>query len=433
MPRIHPKSDVAFEALQRSQDKTAPRPLASEEGHRVLAWREPEPDYGLVIDKVLCTLRPKISAVERERGEAPGLLAELLRHPPERREVLVRNSRRFGNLSLCGLLLQMSRQEGMRDPLQGEQLARLALLLTERLGTDHGPRQLEDLRARCWMLIANARRIACDLFGAEQAFREAEAHLRRGTRDLLERAQLLVFKSSLRRAERRFSEAVRLLRRAVSIRMAIGERQGTVEALVAWAVICDQDGEPEEAIRLLHNARGFCDPDSDLEVMLRHNMALCLLDAGRTLEAKALFDSNRQLYRQIQNPLQQLRVFWVEAEIARDLGRFAEAEGLLRKIRDDFVKRENAYEAASASLELAVLYADRGRFAAAERLARQVLPVFQAYRIPREALACLILINNSSRRRRSPASDRRRRCSDRSRHRPPDRSADSGSSPSKTP
>lgn len=222
MPRIHPKSDVAFEALQASLEKTASRPLASEEGHRVLAWREPEPDYGSVIDKVLCTLRPKISAVERERGEAPMLLAELLRHPSERREMLVRNSQRFGNLSLCGLLLQRSRQQGEREPLQGEQLARLALLLIERLKACHDPHQLEDLRARCWMLIANARRVASDFSGAEQAFLEAQAHLRRGTRGLLERAELLAFKAKLRRAQRRFPEAVRLLRRAVSIRRAVG-------------------------------------------------------------------------------------------------------------------------------------------------------------------------------------------------------------------
>ena len=226
MPRIHPKSDVAFEALQVSLDKSVSRPLASEEaskeGHRVLAWREPEPDYGSVIDKVLCTLRPKISAVERERGEAPGLLAELLRHPAERRDMLVRNSQRFANLSLCGLLLQRSRQAGMKEPLQGEQLARLALLLIERLKARHDPHQLEDLRARCWMLIANARRAAADFSGAEQAFLEAQACLRCGTRGLLERAELLAFKARLRRAQRRFPEAVRLLRRAASIRRAVG-------------------------------------------------------------------------------------------------------------------------------------------------------------------------------------------------------------------
>ncbi len=233
MPRIHPKSDVALEALHKSLDKAAPLLPASEAGHRILAWREPEPDYGLVIDKVLRTLRPKISAVEQERGEAPGLLAELLRHPPERREVLVRNSRRFGSLSLCGLLLQASRQEGMRDPLKGEQLAKLALLLTDRLEAhSHDPRLVEDLRARCWALIANARRIASDFYGAEQAFLEAEAHLRRGTRDLLERVSAhgpqgmpaagpkLVSGGGPAAAACRFDP------------QAAGERQGTVEALV---------------------------------------------------------------------------------------------------------------------------------------------------------------------------------------------------------
>ncbi len=83
------------------------------------------------------------------------------------------------------------------------------------------------------------------------------------------------------------------------------------------------------------------------------------MDAGRTFEAKALFDPYRQLYKQIQNPISQLRISWLEANIALDLGRIQEAEDLLRGIRDGFVERGNVFEAALVTLDLSLLCADR--------------------------------------------------------------------------
>jgi hypothetical protein len=185
--RAHPKPEVS--------------PPRSKGGGAVLAWRFPRTGYGRAIDGVLAGLRPRIRAAEREWAAAPWLLSELLRHTPARRELLVRNSRRFRNLALCGLLLESSRQDGSAAPRGGERLAALALALVESLDADwYGDWALADARARCWMSIGNARRIAADLRGAEEALRKAEAHLRRGTGDRLDRDQLLAYKAALRRA-----------------------------------------------------------------------------------------------------------------------------------------------------------------------------------------------------------------------------------------
>lgn len=163
---------------------------------RLLPWRAPETAYGRTIDAVLTGMRPRIQSSEQEWAEAPGLLAELLRHTLARRELLVRNSSRFHSLALCGLLLARSHQESAEAPWHGERLAALALILVETLDADwYGEWALADARARCWMQIGNARRIAADPQGAEHAFGAAEAHLREGTGDWEERARLAAYRT----------------------------------------------------------------------------------------------------------------------------------------------------------------------------------------------------------------------------------------------
>jgi hypothetical protein len=173
-------------------------------GGRVLPWRCPETtDVDRAVDLVLAGLRPRIEAAAREWAAAPFLLAELLRHPPARREVLARNSGRFRNLPLCGLLIERSLEESSAVPGRGERLAALALSIVESLDADwYGEWALADARARCWMLIGNARRMAADREGAERAFRSAERYLRRGTGHAGEKDRLLAYKAGLRRAQR---------------------------------------------------------------------------------------------------------------------------------------------------------------------------------------------------------------------------------------
>lgn len=189
--------------------------IEPEAGCRILPWRCPEPSYGPVLDAVLSRLRPRISHAVAEQREAPRLLAELLRLPQLRRELLARNSERYRSYFLSSLLLDISDGLTEGDPRQAEDLAGCALLILDRLDPAwYGSSNLEDARSRAWRRIANARRAAADYAGAEAAFATAEQHLRDGSYDPMDKAQLLAVKASLRRAQRRFVEADSLTRRA---------------------------------------------------------------------------------------------------------------------------------------------------------------------------------------------------------------------------
>jgi tetratricopeptide (TPR) repeat protein len=263
MPKIYSKPELLRGLFEQLPAYRTPSPeiLIPKGGARILPWRPSEADYGATVDNVLAGFRPRISSAVREQAEAPALLDALLRHPPERRRVLVDNSGRFQSLALCALLLESSRQEGYKDPAEGERRADLVLALADRLDPEwYGARVLEDVRARSFLLIGNARRVASDLWGAEEAFRTAEAHLRQGTGDRLERARLLGFRACLRRAQHRFAEAASLFKRTAAVFLAAGEAHAAAEAILGLAVTCLYQGELEEAIRLLGETDRLVDP-----------------------------------------------------------------------------------------------------------------------------------------------------------------------------
>jgi tetratricopeptide (TPR) repeat protein len=259
MPRIHPKPEVLRGLIQLLPETRArllhhvrscpfcrealDRRPARERGG-VLSWRPSIKAVGRAIDGVLSGFRARIQAAAREQAEAPVLLAALLGQRPERREILARNSRRFRSLALCGLLVERGHEASVDAPGEAERLATLALVLVD--GLDAGwytLRVLADTRGRCWMVIGNARRVAADLAGAEEAFRRAAAALRQGTGDPMERAQLLVCRAFLRQAQQRPDEAAALFRRTVAIFLSAGDSHRAAESVV-WLAAVERPHRP---------------------------------------------------------------------------------------------------------------------------------------------------------------------------------------------
>lgn len=414
MPRIHPKPEVVdrlLELVPESRTRvlhhlcSCPRChilwLGPEEGDGkahgagVLAWRPPETEYEAVVDRVLHGFQARFHAIERERAAAPALLDELRRHPPERRVWLIAAKRRYHSLPLLELLVRTGDEEVHRDAREAERWADLALRLADHLDPARfGARVLEDVRARCWASIGNARRVATDLYRADRAFWAAEGHLRLGSRDPLQRALVLSYKASLRRAQRRFDEAFSLFKRAVSIWLSAGDLRRVLITLLAWVRTCQEAGEPEEAVRLLRIASGLAGPDLEprLKVIIRHHLLVNLMDLGRLQEAHTLLTRSRALYRQVSDPLVQLRLRWVEAQILAGLGELEPAVRLLARVRTGFVQQGDGYDAALVTLELAALHARMGRPLEARRLAGEAFPIFRSRGVQREALASLILL-----------------------------------------
>jgi tetratricopeptide (TPR) repeat protein len=348
--------------------------------------------YDAAFERSLSVVARRVHLLERERGEAPGLFAELMERTEEQREILLRNSQRFRTWGLLELAVERSLERSIQDAERGEELGRLALRIADLLDDDrYGADQLEDLRARAWAYVGNARRIRSDFQGAEEAFRQALSHLQRGTGDLFEQAILLDLQASLRRSQRRFDIALKLVRKAVALFLEIGDGHRAGRSLVNLSLVLLYAGRAEESVPVLYRAQDLIDPGQEprLLLMAKHNLILVLAEGSRFLEARRAYREAQPLYRSFRDAWTQNRRRWVKGKIARGLGQREQAEALFLAVRDGFLEEGIPYDTALVSLEIALLYAEQGRAAELKRLASEMVPIFASRHIHREALAAL--------------------------------------------
>lgn len=379
--------------------ETSPEELLSSETANVLPWRELDPDYDAAVARVREGLRHRATALAQERAAAPGLFEELAGHAAEQRGMLLDNSRRFHTWGLFELLVERSGETGIGDPAWAEDLGLLAVKVSGHLDLSYHRADLtQDLRARAWAYIGNARRLRSDLQGSEEAFRLAASHLETGSREPVEKAVFLDLRASLSRAQRRFEEAIHLLNRAVRIFLHRGERHRAGRSLVNLSTVLNYSGRSEESIPVLHRSLELIDAGEEPRLLLCawHNLVFVLAELGRFMEAQDLYRKARPLYRGFPDAWTQNRRKWVRGKIALGLGQLGAAESLFRAARDGFVAEGVPYDTALISLELAALYAGQGRTAELRRLAEEMVPIFASRQIHREALAALAFFRQAA-------------------------------------
>jgi tetratricopeptide (TPR) repeat protein len=382
---------------------TPDRPLSapSSLGTSLQESREPigRFDYDWALDRVFTRVRQVSTSLQAERAEAPELFADLMRHPHERRVILLSNSARFQTWGLSELFLQKPGESPNLEPREARELAELAVTAAENLNTLHyGPALVQDLKARAWAALGNAQRVISDFRSAEQCFQVAESHLARGTGDRLERARLLDLKASLRNYQGRTEEAISLLNRAIAIYPRSGQKHLLGRTLLNKGHVMMWSGDLETSIALLRQGLALVDGERDARLVVNshHNLAYVLNELGRHREALSIVSRTRQLYLEVGDRVSLLRLEFLEGQIAMALGRLEQAEGIFREVRRSFGEKEMAYDAALATLDLAEVYARQGRSTEMQSLAQEMLPIFKARDLHREAIAALIMFQQAA-------------------------------------
>jgi tetratricopeptide (TPR) repeat protein len=351
----------------------------------------PSADYGSLIERSERTYLERLRDVERERAEAVALVDELsVQRAESRRRLLLANSSRFQTWGVYERLLHRSWEVRDSSAQESEDLARMALEVSDHLDTAYYTRELiEDLRSRAWSYIANLRRRASDLEGAEKAFQTAYAHLKLGTREPFERAVYLDLRASLLRAQRRFTEAATLLTRAITIFRQQGNHHRAVKCVVNLSILHERAGQTAQAIAVLQEAMPQVEAAGDerSRMVATHHLIHCHVLLGRFIEAQGLYRTARPLYRKYELSGFGNHRLWIKGMIEHGLGQDASAEALFLKARQGFLHKDVAYEAALVSMELAGLYANQHRHAELKQLAAEMVAIFAARNIGREALA----------------------------------------------
>jgi transcriptional regulator with XRE-family HTH domain len=336
------------------------------------------------------------TAIQRDREGAEAFWQRLKTYPPEDQRFLVQNGRSLRTWALCEKLCAESERAAAADAARALEFADLALGIAAQAGGPEGWRSR--LQGYAWAFVANARRVANDLPAAEQAFSRAWTLWNLAPsqeQGPLAEWRLLDLEASLRRDQRRLSEALGLLDRALATSPS---RESTGRILLKKAFTLEQMGEYEGAITALKRAAVTSGGKEEPRFLcvLRFNLAVNLCHLGRHAEAEKLLPDIRSLAVRLGNGLDLVRALWLEGRIAAGLGQRARAVSALERVRADFTSRGMAYDVALATLELAVLFLEEGRAEKVQDLARQMAPIFKSQGVHREALAALKLFQDAA-------------------------------------
>lgn len=305
------------------------------------------------------------------------------------------------------VLLEQSFAERYRDPRQMLAYALAARDASLQIDAATFGRPLAaDWQARAWAELANAHRLADDFAASERALARAGKLLEEGTGDPLVQARVRALEASLRADQRRFAEAAGLIEENVEIYQILGETHLEGRALVKLAIFSDYAGDPRRGLELVQKGLPLLDPEHDpkLQVTATEVLLGLLVENRRHREALELLRQSDLGTRLGAEPMNQLRLRWVEGQIWAGLGRPDRARAAFEAVRTGFLAAGQEYTAALVGLDLAAVWLEQGETAQVTELAQQMLAAFQKAGIEREARrACDFLVEACRREQATPA------------------------------
>jgi tetratricopeptide (TPR) repeat protein len=330
--------------------------------------------------------------------EAPELWDRLVGRSYEEQVRWVEEDEDLQTWGLCQLLLKKSLEAVFKNPVHAVDLANLAIKIAGHLGEAYDPNWVLDLRARAFAYLGNGRRVLGELRSAEDAFQKSERCLARsGTGNTHLQAEILDLKSSLRRAQRRLEEALGMADQALDLYRASSDTRGVGKILLQKAKIYEEEGGLDRAVAVLEEIPDEIDfaLDPRLFAYSRYNLLGCLTLMGEYERAEQLLPEVRDLFRAIAQPLDLIRLRWAEGLIQLGFGQRGPAEAAFHEVRQEFLERRMGYDAALVSLDLARLYTQEGCTDELKRLARELMPIFEARDVHREAIVALLMFQRA--------------------------------------
>jgi len=332
-----------------------------------------------------------VALLESETAPELALILESL--PPTEQLRAAEADESFHTWGLCVYLLQQSKEACLSDARRATELAILAVRIALALPKEsYHPDWVQDLQARAFAYLANALKVANELTAADLAFADAERRF--SWHSPLVEAELLTIKSSLRREQRRYTEALEAAATALKIYRDLGDRRGTLACRLLQAKAYEEVPDWASACDLLRTAETEAQlaDDSRFLAALLNNFVTCLAKIGSYQEAMERLPQAKNLIAEHGRDTDRLRLRWTEALVLDGLGRIEEAETALRTLQQEFLDRRMPLDATLVSLDLAVVLFKSGKADALKTLAAELLPIFESRGLTTEAIVAYTLL-----------------------------------------
>jgi tetratricopeptide (TPR) repeat protein len=306
---------------------------------------------------------------------------------------------------LCEALLRKSFDERYRDPKKMLRLAYDAARVAEHTPPEKYPPSpgfVMDLRARAFAELGNARRINNQYSEAERDFSRARGFLEEGTGDFLLEARVLDFEASLLSDLGRFEDAISLLSKVYDLYQEAGDTHLAGRALISQGINIRHAGRPRQAIGILEQGLRLVEADRDpeLPVIGQKGLLDALVEAGELGRANRMLLASGLREAFAKEPLNLLKLRWVEGKVHAGLGRFKRAESIYCSVRVELLRLGRHYDAALLGLELAALWLRQGRAAEVRTLAEEMYETFELLEVPQAAQHALFFVRAACRLQR---------------------------------
>jgi len=314
---------------------------------RLVRRLQDEPISGKSLDLAIAHALEIAPWVATQRDTASTHIAELLELPASDRAAAISSEPKFQTYSLATHLLKRSEKSVSQNLGAALAMARLARAITVQIDprTCGGMEALADLGAYSLATEGNVHRVGGRWRTALSAFARAREVQKRGCVDPDLMARIDLMESSLRRDLGQLREALYLLHRVEEISIDLEDSESYLCSQINRANIELVREEPDAATTILEQI--LCTTDDPHAVLLiRHNLAWALAQAGQTREAAKLLEESRDLYSRFSDPLITSRRLWLEGLIAKGLGQGRRAETLLQVARSALEEHGYAFDAA---------------------------------------------------------------------------------------
>ncbi len=353
-------------------------------------------DYDAMIRRVGARLAPVEADFGKARTRAAERYGELGDLPVEWRETILESSPPEMLLVFFHDLVRQSWDERFGDVERSLRLAGVAIEVleeVEKTGWLSRP-DLEDLGAKAFTYLGNARRINSDLLGAERALQRSKRHLDESTGDRELEADYLRALVALRVSQSRIEDAVRLLDRQIALRRLLGDPEKLGPALVerGWVVLFDASVEEicaffNEGVALLSEPRAV--------LTALHALVERLAREGHGIDAWAALSAARGPLSLLRSKRSENLHLWLKGLTHRALGDLETAGQELTAVHDRLVEEEGGFRLAIAALDLASIRIAQRRFPEVQALVHEAYGIFMSIGLGHRALEAVLMLREA--------------------------------------